>query len=181
MFKPTCVAFLLFLAMICLHPIIVMADNLAINSLCAIQLIENPQVGRVIVWQHNFDGVFDLAMAPEIKSGFAPITRLSFGGSKEPMCHFPAVAVYKGGDWGWHVAWGSSAKKSLTVVRVDGEAWISSLPKKLASQAADAIVFSEKDGLLVLNYHLSSDEASLTHTMISNDEGRNWDAFDLHQ
>ena len=160
---------------------IAVAESPQLNSLCPIQTAQNPQTNKVIIWQHNFDGVFDLAMATETKQGLGPIVRLSFAGSKEPKCHFPAIAVQKGGDWGWHVAWGSSAKQSLMVVRVDEEAWVSSLPKKLVSQTADAIEFSEKHGLLRLTYHLSSDDPSIKHAMVSDDEGHNWAAIDLNQ
>ena len=181
MIKYTKAAFLVLLATVFLQPTIVMAESLAVNSLCPIQIIENPQAGKVVIWQHNYDGMFDLAMAPETPSGLVPIIRLSFGGSKEPVCHFTALAVHKAGNWGWYVAWGSKAQQSLMVVRVDGEAWVSSLPKKLVSQTADAIVFSEKNGLLTLEYHLLSESSFLKHTIISSDEGRNWDRVDLDQ
>lgn len=160
---------------------IAIAETAPVDSLCPVKTFQHPQAGKVVIWQHHFGGAFDLAMAPETPSGLAPMIRLSFGGSSEAKCHFPAIAVHKGGNWGWHVAWGSNAKSSLMVVRVDGEAWVSSLPKKLASQTADSIALSEKDGLLTLDYHLLSDSTSLKHTMISSDEGRNWDAVDLHQ
>ena len=169
------------LLVLSLLPCLSIAENLPMNSLCPVETIDHPQAGKVLIWQHHFDGVFDLAMAPETPSGFAPIIRLSFSGSKEPVCHFSSVAVHKGGNWGWHVAWGSKVKTSLMVVRVDGEAWVSSLPKKLASQTAYDIAFSEKDGLLTLDYYLLSDAVSLKHTMTSSDEGRNWDTIDLHQ
>lgn len=169
------------LLVLSLLPCLSIAENLPMNSLCPVQTIDHPQAGKVVIWQHHFDGVFDLAMAPENASGLAPIIRLSFGGSSEVKCHFSSVAVHKGGNWGWHVAWGSTAKPSLMVVRVDGEAWVSSLPKKLASQTAYDVAFSEKDGLLTLDYYLLSDAVSLKHTMTSSDEGRNWDAVDLHQ
>lgn len=157
------------------------AETAAVDSLCPVKTFQHPQAGKVVIWQHHFGGVFDLAMALETASGLAPMIRLSFGGSSEAKCHFPAIAVHKGGNWGWHVAWGSDAKSSLMVVRVDGEAWVSSLPKMLVSQTADAIALSEKDGLLTLDYHLLTDSTSLKHTMISSDEGRNWDTVDLHQ
>ncbi len=160
---------------------VAIAETSQLDSLCPFQTIKHSQASKVIVWQHNFDGVFDLAMATETKQGLGSIVRLSFAGSKEPKCHFPAIAVQKGGDWGWHVAWSSSAKQSLMVVRVDEEAWVSSLPKKLVSQTADAIEFSEKHGLLRLTYHLSSDDPSIKHAMVSDDEGRNWAAVDLNQ
>ena len=169
----------MFTLLLILQPWSSIAENLPMSSLCPVQTFQHPQAGKVLVWQHRFDGVFDLAMAPETSSGLKPIIRLSFGGSAEPLCHFPATTIHKGGNWGWHVAWSSKVKPGLMVVRVDGDAWVSSVPKKLVSQPVDAIEFSEKDGLLTINYHLFSD--SLKHSIISSDEGRNWDAVDLHQ
>jgi hypothetical protein len=163
------------------QPATLMADDFPIDTLCPIKTVEQPQKGKIFVWQKNFDAVYDLAMVSETPSGLSPIIRLSFGGSKEPLCHFSSVAVYKGSSWGWHVAWGSTFKPSLMVVRVDGDAWVSSLPKRLESQTADAISFSEIDGLLTLTYHLSSDFPSLIRYMVSSDEGRNWDSVDPHQ
>ena len=158
-----------------------LAEDVLAKSLCKPLEASDATAGKVIIWQQSFDGVFDLAMAPATQSGLHPVIRLSFGGSKEATCHFPAIAVLKGGDWGWHVAWGSEAKHSLMVARVDGNAWVSSLPKKLADQNPDRVEFSEKDGVLRLTYQLSSDETSIRHRMISNDEGHNWDAVDSNQ
>jgi hypothetical protein len=158
-----------------------LAEDVLAKSLCKPLEASDATARKVIIWQQSFDGVFDLAMAPATQSGLHPVIRLSFGGSKEATCHFPAIAVLKGGDWGWHVAWGSEAKHSLMVARVDGDAWVSSLPKKLADQNPDRVEFSEKDGVLRLTYQLSSDETSIRHRMISNDEGHNWDAVDSNQ
>ena len=151
------------------------------ESLCKPIEASDLMVGKVIIWQQNFDGVFDLAMAPQTKTGLSPVIRLSFGGSKEAICHFPAIAVLKGGNWGWHVVWVSEVKRSLMVARIDGDAWVSSLPKKLADQMPDQVALQEKEGILRLNYHLPSEESGITHLMISNDEGRNWDAVDANQ
>ena len=158
-----------------------LAEDVLAKSLCKPLEASDATAGKVIIWQQSFDGVFDLAMAPATQSGLHPVIRLSFGGRKEATCHFPAIAVLKGGDWGWHVAWGSEAKHSLMVARVDGDAWVSSLPKKLADQMPDQVALQEKEGILRLNYHLPSDESGITHLMISNDEGRNWDAVDANQ
>lgn len=157
------------------------AEDELSKSLCSPLELSNEKDGKVIIWQHNFDGVFDLAMAPQNKAGLSPIIRLSFGGSKEATCHFPAIAVLKGGNWGWHVAWVSDVKHSLMVARVDSDAWVSSLPRKLVDQMPDQVALLEKEGILRLNYHLPSDESGITHLMISKDEGRNWDAFDPNQ
>jgi len=128
---------------------------------------------KVAIWQQQFeDGVFDLVMAPVINDGSPPVIRLSFAGSKEAKCHFPAVSVLKGGDWGWHVAWASTAKQAVYYVRVDGEAWVSSLPKKITPQLAEQVLLSEKSGQLILSYQLLNQ--SKLEVLISDDEGRNF-------
>jgi hypothetical protein len=132
---------------------------------------------KVAIWQHQFeDGVFDLVMAPVINDGSRPVVRLSFGGSKEAKCHFPEVSVLKGGDWGWHVAWVSTAKQALYYARVDGDAWVSSLPKKFASQLAEQVLLSEKSGQLSLSYQFLNEPR--LQVLISEDEGRNFSVLD---
>jgi hypothetical protein len=172
---------MLALIILCSQPYSAMADTLPVNSFCPVRVLKNSQSVRVFIWQQNFDGDFDLAMAPETKSGFSPIVRLSFDRNKEAICHFSEIAVLKGGDWGWHVAWGSTARQALMIARVDGDAWVSSLPKKLASSRPDSLQLSERDGLLRLNYHFPYESDNIKHTITSSDEGRNWDLLDLSQ
>jgi len=146
------------------------------NSLCPVKEFQSKQ-GAVKVWQQQFeDGVFDLVMAPVINDGSRPVVRLSFGGSKEAKCHFPELSVLKGGEWGWHVAWASSAKQGVYYARVDGEAWVSSLPKKITPQLAEQVLLSEKSGQLILSYQLLNQ--SKLQVLISDDEGRNFSVLD---
>ena len=163
------------------------------DALCK-PAIQHQPAGVVVVWQHRFDdGTFDLAIARFVAGEVGQprhITRLSFKGSKEPVCHFPALAVMPGGGWGWHVAWSSSSRPGVYYARVDGEAWVSSLPKKLGGTVSNFVEFGRKDGLLALKYLNPSDvemhdrskqafpvgaSASASSTLVSSDEGRNWD------
>ena len=163
------------------------------DALCK-PAVQHQAGGDVVVWQHRFDdGTFDLAIASYLTSGPSgprTITRLSFKGSKEPVCHFPAVTVMPGGDWGWHVAWSSSSRPGVYYARVDGEAWVSSLPKKLGDSVPSFVELGQKDGLVTLKYLNSSDVdmhdrskpafpvgagASASSTLVSSDEGRSWD------
>jgi len=156
--------------------------------------VQHQAGGDVVVWQHRFDdGTFDLAIARLVGSEPGQpghITRLSFKGSKESVCHFPALAVMPGGDWGWHVAWSSSSRPGIYYARVDGEAWVSSLPKKLGDSVSNFVELGQKDGLLTLKYLNPNDvdlhdrsklkfpataNASASSTLISSDEGRSWD------
>ena len=162
------------------------------DALCK-PAVQHQAAGDVVVWQHRFDdGTYDLAIARfvTIEAGQPDhITRLSFKGSKERVCHFPAVAVMPGGDWGWHVAWSSSSRPGVYYARIDGEAWVSSLPKKLVDSVPRFVELGQKDGLVTLKY-LSNDldthdggkpafpagaGASASSTLVSSDEGRNWD------
>ena len=153
-------------------PLSVIAQDLSASSLCPVQEFQSKE-GKVRVWQQQFeDGVFDLVMAPVINDESPPVVRLSFTGSKEAKCHFPEVSVLKGGDWGWHVAWASTAKQAVYHVRVDGEAWVSSLPKKITPQSAEQVLLSEKSGQLILSYQLLNQ--SKLQVLISDDEGRNF-------
>ncbi len=157
-------------------PLSVIAQDLSASSLCPVQEFHSKE-GKVRVWQQQFeDGVFDLVMAPVINDESPAVIRLSFAGSKEAKCHFPEVSVLKGGDWGWHVAWASTAKQAVYHVRVDGEAWVSSLPKKITPQSAEQVLLSEKSGQLILSYQLLNQ--SKLEVLISDDEGRNFIAPD---
>ena len=132
---------------------------------------------QIQVAQSVFDGgLQELAMIHQAAASNQKITRLSFAGSKETGCHFPAIAVLKGGDWGWHVVWTSSANRGVFYARVDGEAWVSSLPKKLSREVAELVAFKElKDKLIVtakypINLNLPEQQ------FFSEDEGRSWDS-----
>ena len=163
------------------------------DTLCK-PAVEHQAGGDVVVWQHRFDdGTFDLAIAKFVAGEAGQpghITRLSFKGSKERVCHFPALDVMPGGDWGWHVAWSSSSRPGVYYARVDGEAWVSSLPKKLGGSVSNFVEFGRKDGLLALKYLNPTDldmhdrskpalpvgaGASASSTLVSSDEGRSWD------
>jgi hypothetical protein len=167
---------MLLIGLISCLPLNAFAQASSENSLCPVKEFQSKQ-GAVRVWQQQFeDGVFDLVMAPVINDGSRPVVRLSFGGSKEARCHFPEVSVLKGGDWGWHVAWVSTAKQALYYARVDGEAWVSSLPKKFESQLAEQVLLSEKSGQLSLSYQFLNEPR--LQVLISEDEGRNFSVLD---
>ena len=168
--KEVCKALLI--GLLSCMPLTVIAQDLSASSLCPIKEFQSKQV-MVKVWQQQFeDGVFDLVMAPVINDGSPPVVRLSFAGSKEAKCHFPELSVLKGGEWGWHVAWASSAKQGVYYARVDGEAWVSSLPKKITPQLADQVLLSKESGQLILSYQLLNE--STLEVLISDDEGRNF-------
>jgi len=149
------------------------------EHLCPTVLASNSQGQTVAVWQHRFeDGTFDLVMASDLQVADgkqASLTRLSFKGSKEQVCHFPAFIIKQGGEWGWHVAWSSSHKGGVYYARVDGQVWVSSPPKKINNLVADLLELSEADGLLILRYASKQNSGSSLSVVTSSDEGQSWD------
>jgi hypothetical protein len=168
----------LLIGLLSLLPFNAIAQELLESSLCPIKELQSKQEA-VRVWQYKFeDGIFDLVMAPVINKESSPVIRLSFGGSKEAKCHFPEVSVLKGGDWGWHVAWTSVSQQAVFYARVDAEAWVSSPPKKMDYKVADVIQLFNAHGTLLLQYHLRDTPSHNSHTLASDDEGRNFSVLD---
>jgi len=155
------------------------------EQLCPTVLASNSHGQSVAVWQHRFeDGTFDLVMTSDsatprdaVRTDGTQVllTRLSFKGSKEPVCHFPAFTIKPGGAWGWHAAWSSSHKGGVYYARVDGQMWVSSPPKKINNLVADLLELSESDGLLILRYASKQNSGASLSVVTSGDEGRNWD------
>ena len=132
---------------------------------------------QIQVAQSVFDGgLQELAIIHQAAGSNQKITRLSFAGSKETGCHFPAIAVLKGGDWGWHVVWTSSANRGVFYARVDGEAWVSSLPKKLSPDVAELVTLKAVQGKLTITAKYPANLNLAEQQFVSEDEGRSWDS-----
>ena len=131
---------------------------------------------QVVITQQAFDGgLQELAIVHQDANAKQKVTRLSFAGSKGSGCHFPSFALLKGGDWGWHVVWASSANKGVFYARVDGEAWVSSLPKRLSPELAEQVIIGEREGKLIITAKYPTNLNSPSQVFSSEDEGRNWD------
>lgn len=140
--------------------------------------VEQVQLGKKRVWlgqQAVNDGFQELVIKLNVGHGEDKTTRLSFAGSKQAGCHFPSFALIKGGDWGWHVVWTSSANHGVFYARVDGEAWVSSLPKKLSQAVAEQVTLKEMQGKLIITAKYRANLNLPDENFISDDEGRNWD------
>lgn len=148
--------------------------NLTQIQYCPVKVVVMGDMVEVNVWQHQFrDGTFDLVIGKVEQGKVVGIARLSFKGSKEPKCHFSKIAVRKGGDWGWHVAWFSTEKSAVYYVRVDKEAWVTSPPKKLHDGVVSSLSFSEFGTQLSLTLGIDHQIPPVS-TLTSEDEGRSW-------
>lgn len=133
---------------------------------------------QIQVAQSVFDGgLQELAIIRQAAGSNQKITRLSFAGSKQAGCHFPAIAVLKGGDWGWHVVWASSGNQGVFYVRVDGETWVSSLPKKLSPDVAELVTLKAGQGKLTITAKYPANLNLAEQQFVSEDEGRNWNSI----
>jgi hypothetical protein len=148
--------------------------SLQAQMLCEEQVISQSPAVSILPLTFE-DSRYDLALRhPPLANG-QTITRLSFGGSQEAGCHFKAVQWLKGGDWGWHVLWTSTGNPGVYYARVDGEAWVSSLPKRLSKISAEQLELSAQKDQLIIKVNYPTGQDSVEEKWISDDEGRSWE------
>lgn len=161
---------------VCLFLLLTISGLANAEPLCGPVFAKPTDNTEVTLRQQVFDGgLQELAIIYQLANAKQKITRLSFAGSKEAGCHFPSFNLIKGGDWGWHVVWTSSANHGVFYARVDGEAWVSSLPKKLSQAVAEQVTVKEMQGKLIITAKYPANLNLPDGNFISDDEGRNWD------
>ena len=157
---------------------------------CRIALTNKPDGTVVAMWRHVFAGSERDHMIAEIPSSINKTPepkRATFGRWKIDGCSHHGAALASGGDgerwWGYHMAWfdggNDDTGKDATLFygRMDGEAWVSSPPKKFGNMKKQAghpalasmgetvwLVWREKDA-----------GKSQVWLMKSSDEGKSWD------
>ena len=103
------------------------------------------------MWRHVFEGgerdhmMAEIPAQPNLKPD---LKRATFGRWKIDGCHHHGAALATGGEgkdwWGYHMAWfdggndDSGKDASLFYARMDGEAWVSSPPKKFGKHSNQA-------------------------------------------
>ena len=134
---------------------------------CAATEVTDSLGVKLTFWQHKFeDGARDLVMAQSP----ADIKRVTFNNMQN--CAYQVLAIAEGANekerWGWHLAW--SDNKTIYYARMDGEAWVSSVPKKIVAENVSQLHFAQSAGLLTLSWQA----ADGAYQMQSDDEGRSW-------
>lgn len=125
---------------------------------------------KMIFWQHQAaDGASDLFMAQSQPEQKLDIKRVTFSNNKSQGCAYQALALAEGIGWGWHLAWAD--KQNIYFARMDGEAWVSSVPKKIAANNIKKLSFTQNQGLLTLCWQQAD---GISFMMQSDDEGRSW-------
>ena len=128
-----------------------------------------------LVQQKFADNQRDLALIERTDTTSTAVHRITFGGRKNSennVCCLQPLLLQKGDNWGWHVLWQEHDK--LFYLRVDGEAWVSSPPKKLAQLVKGDVKFSLKQETLTINWQQTEQGLVTQIQAVSTDEGRSW-------
>lgn len=156
---------------------------------CRIALTNKPDGTVVAMWRHVFEGGERDHMVAEIpaQASQAPVLkRATFGLWKIDDCPHHGAALAHGGEgkdwWGYHMAWfdggndESGKDASLFYARMDGEAWVSSPPKKFGNhknQAGHPALLSMGDKVWLV-WRESEAKHNSIFGMFSDDGGRSW-------
>jgi hypothetical protein len=123
------------------------------------------------------DGTSDLILSCQAEDGTTDIKRVTYGGSKSDSCLFQSVAIVPGGgnqQWGWHLAW--AGETGLRYARMDGNAWVSSPPKRLSRVRSSEVRLQVNGNELLIWWHEQHGDRIEIYQSVSHDEGRNWEA-----
>ena len=156
---------------------------------CRIALTNKPDGTVVAMWRHVFEGGERDHMIAEIPAQYnqtpAP-KRATFGRWKIDGCPHHGAALATGGEgkdwWGYHMAWfdggndDSGKDATLFYARMDGEAWVSSPPKKFGNhknQAGHPALLSMGESVWLVWREIENKNSTILG-MYSEDGGRSW-------
>jgi hypothetical protein len=151
---------------------------------CRLASTHKPDGTLTLLWRAIFDGNERDHMVAEIpKNGeTTELHRASFGHWKVDGCPHHGAALASGGDgeqwWGYHMAYydGQDKKPGLYYARMDGEAWASSVPKRIGNpqhQAGHPALLSVAGKVWLVWREMHGSQQQL-FGMFSDDDGKNW-------
>jgi len=160
---------------------------------CRIALSNKPNGTVVAMWRHVFEGGerdHMMAEIPEQLNQAPQLKRATFGRWKIDGCPHHGAALATGGEgkdwWGYHMAWFDGGNDdlgqdaSLFYARMDGEAWVSSPPKKFgkhSNQAGHPALLSVGENVWLVWREIESKNIAKQNVikgMFSDDGGRSW-------
>lgn len=115
----------------------------------------------------------ELAIIAQGEQQFPIIKRITYHEKQTPVCHFPAIAISRAGDWGWYLAWALADKAYYA--RMDGEALVFSPPKLLPVSQVKKIEFLTDTNLPAMRVMTLDGK---TQWLTSDDEGRHWQVME---
>ena len=161
------------------------ADN---NGLCdkisAVKKNSQQQIERFTLTQFGFDSKPELAIFVHTANLPTHFKQVTFNrGQAQLSCYFKPLAFVQGGEnakyWGWHMLWVESVfgekTGGLYYARMDGEAWVSSNPKRLSKLVAINPQFKLENKTITITWQQVEDGLTANMQAISSDEGRSWD------
>ena len=147
---------------------------------CRIALTNKVDGTVVAMWRHVFAGSERDHAIAEIKPNTKPvIVRASFGHWKIDGCPHHGAAIAEGAGFGYHMAYfdGAGEKPSLMYARMDGEAWVTSPPKKFGAMSKNAghpTIYSKGDKVWLMWRETSAKVGAEILSMTSDDGGKSW-------
>jgi hypothetical protein len=148
---------------------------------CRIALANKPDGTVVAMWRHVFAGSERDHAIAEINSNKEPaLVRASYGRWKIDGCPHHGATLAYGEGFGYHMAFfdGAGDKPSLMVARMDGEAWVSSPPKKfgnMKNSAGHPSLLSLSEEVWLVWKETNTAKATEIYQMKSGDGGKSWD------
>ena len=152
------------------------------NGLCdkisAVKKNSLQQLERFTFTQFSFNSKPELAIIVHNVNLPAQIKQVTFGrGQAKPACFFKPLAIAQGGEaerfWGWHLLW-AEASGALYYARMDGEAWVSSNPKRLTQLGPINPQFKLNNQTITISWQQVENGLTANIQAISSDEGRSW-------
>ena len=159
------------------------ADEGLCDKLDAVKKNSQQQLERFTLTQFGFDtDVRDLAIIVHNVNLPAQIQRVTFNrGNNEKSCYFKPLAFVQGGEgkqyWGWHMLWAEPV--GLFYARMDGEAWVSSKPKRFSKLAAINPQFKLEKDIVTVTWQQTENGVTANMQALSSDEGRSWDITNI--
>lgn len=149
------------------------------ESCITLKANKNTNSGEYFFKQHTFDNMQDLA----IVNVQGAVRRVTFGRDNGlKTCFFQPLAFAQGGEgasyWGWHMLWAEtfSGKQTggLFYARMDGEVWVSSLPKRFTKLAPINTNFRLDGQKIIVTWQQVENGVTSNMQAVSDDEGRSW-------
>jgi hypothetical protein len=148
---------------------------------CRLASAIKPDGTVAVMWRHVFAGSERDHAIAEINSDKAPaIVRASYGRWKIDGCPHHGAALAYGEGFGYYMAFfdGAGDKPSLMVARMDGEAWVSSPPRKfgnMKNSAGHPALLSLGEKVWLVWKETNTAKATEVYQMKSDDGGKSWD------
>jgi len=148
---------------------------------CRIAMTSKPDGTVAVLWRHVFEGnERDHAMAEIGPVGKPVLVRASYGHWKIEGCPHHGAALAVGEGFGYHLAYfdGAGDKPGLRIARMDGQAWVTSPPRRFGDAKRNAghpALLSVGDQVWLAWQEHDQHGADIM-AMASSDGGRTWGA-----